>query len=97
MPQPAPPGPAPVHASYRWPNDFVVDWKMYFVPDPSDTPPYYPLPKTAYNVTRGRTWYHIVDAAKDVRNMRESYYDYCIPVFGDPTVRYLSYIHAIHH
>jgi hypothetical protein len=59
---------------------------MYFVPEQSDSPPYYPLPKTAYNVTRGQTWYHVIDARRGLINMRESYYDYCIPVFGDPTV-----------
>jgi hypothetical protein len=57
MEQPPPPTPTSGH-SHVWPNQFIVDWKFYFVPDDSDAPPYDPLPTTPYNVTLGRTYYY---------------------------------------
>lgn len=79
-----PPAPAPSsNNTHVWPNNFIVDWKFYFVPDDSDTPPYLPLPTTPYNVTTGRTYYHN-DPVTGVRNMKEVYDEYCIPVFGNP-------------
>ena len=62
----------------------MVDWKFYFVPDNNDAPPYTPDPKSPFNVTTGRTYYHH-NATTGLANMRESYDEYCIPVFGDPT------------
>ncbi len=56
MEQPVAPAPYSGN-SHTWPAHFIVDWKMYFVADDFDTPPYNPLPKTAYNVTNGRTYY----------------------------------------
>jgi hypothetical protein len=57
MEQPPAPGPSS-NNSHVWPNQFVVDWKFYFVPDDSDAPPYLPYPTTPYNVTNGRTYYY---------------------------------------
>eukprot|EP00604_Paraphysomonas_vestita_P002380 CAMPEP_0174820604 /NCGR_PEP_ID=MMETSP1107-20130205/4536_1 /TAXON_ID=36770 /ORGANISM="Paraphysomonas vestita, Strain GFlagA" /LENGTH=223 /DNA_ID=CAMNT_0016036253 /DNA_START=236 /DNA_END=907 /DNA_ORIENTATION=- len=82
MEQPEPPTPSS-NNSHTWPNQFIVDWKFYFVPDDSDTPPYNPLPTTPYNVTNGRTYYYNNDETGE-RNMKEEYYQYCIPVFGNP-------------
>ncbi len=62
---------------------FIVSWKFYFVADNNDVPPYTPDPKSAFNVTLGTTFYSH-DAVTGLTNMRESYYEYCIPVFGDP-------------
>jgi hypothetical protein len=58
---------------------------MYFVPDSADAPlaPYTPDPKTPFNVTVGTTYYQH-DPVTGLTNMRESYDEYCIPVFGDP-------------
>lgn len=84
MQQPPPPVPTPPHQDHVWADDFIVDWKMYFIPDEADAPPYDPLPASPYNVTNGTTFYHVVDAAKGVYNMRETYESFCIPVFGDP-------------
>lgn len=83
MVQPPPPGPSS-NKTHVWPNHFIVDWKFYFVPDDSDLPPYTPLPTTSYNVTTGRTYYYN-NPLTGVRNMKEVYDDYCIPVFGDPS------------
>jgi hypothetical protein len=82
MEQPPAPGPSS-NVTHVWPNQFVVDWKFYFVPDDSDVPPYTPLPTTPYNVTNGRTYY-FNDPETGVRNMKEVYDTYCIPVFGNP-------------
>lgn len=62
----------------------MVDWKFYFVPDNNDAPPYTPDPTTPFNVTTGRTFY-AHNATTGLTNMRESYDEYCIPVFGDPS------------
>lgn len=79
-----PPAPAPSsNNTHIWPNNFIVDWKFYFVPDDNDVPPYLPLPTTPYNVTTGRTYYHN-DPVTGERNMKEVYDEYCIPVFGNP-------------
>jgi len=79
-----PPAPAPYSGNvHTWPSQFVVDWKFYFVPDDSDAPPYTPLPKTDYNVTTGKSYYYNNEAT-GVRNMKEVYDQYCIPVFGNP-------------
>ena len=83
--QPAPPVPTPPLQDHVWASDFIVDWKMYFVPNQTDTPPYAPLPTSPYNVTRGTTYYHVVDAVQELFNMRETYESFCIPVLGDPT------------
>jgi hypothetical protein len=56
MIQPSPPTPYSNH-THIWPNQFIVEWEFYFVPDDSDIPPYNPLPSTPYNVTHGRTYY----------------------------------------
>jgi hypothetical protein len=66
------------------PDSFTMEWLMYFVPDANDVPPYFPFPTTPYNVTSGRTYYQIVDKDNGIRNMKEVYDEYCIPVFGDP-------------
>jgi hypothetical protein len=84
MKQPPPPVPTPPLQDHVWASSFIVDWNMYFVPDEADAPPYNPLPKTAFNVTRGTTYYHVVDEATGLRNMKETYETFCIPVFGDP-------------
>jgi len=84
MPQPPP----PVNTStveHVWPNNFIVQWSFVFVPDDSDAPPYTPLPRTPFNMTTGRTYYHEIDPVRGLRNMREQYDSFCIPVFGDPT------------
>jgi len=60
---------------------FTVEWKFYFVPDDSDVPPYTPYPTTPYNVTNGRSYYYNNEET-GVRNMKEVYDTYCIPVFG---------------
>ena len=57
-----------------------MDWDMYFIPNISFAPPYPLLPATPMNVTRGKTYYHVVNS--EVRSMRETYDSYCIPVFG---------------
>eukprot|EP00005_Dracoamoeba_jomungandri_P003577 CAMPEP_0174259334 /NCGR_PEP_ID=MMETSP0439-20130205/8168_1 /TAXON_ID=0 /ORGANISM="Stereomyxa ramosa, Strain Chinc5" /LENGTH=238 /DNA_ID=CAMNT_0015343165 /DNA_START=178 /DNA_END=894 /DNA_ORIENTATION=+ len=82
MKQPAPPGPVQ-NNTHDWPDAFIVDWSMYFVPDENDEPPYTPYPKTSYNVTTGKTYYFT--DANGVHNMKEVYDEYCIPVFGDPS------------
>ena len=83
MKQPDAPGPAPTQA-HEWPEQFIVDWKFYFLMDEADKPPYASgAPSSPHNVTKGTTWYQVVNS--EVRNMRESYESYCIPVFGDPT------------
>lgn len=82
MEQPAAPGPS-LNKTHVWPSQFVVQWNFYFVPDESDAPPYTPLPKTAHNTTTGRSYY-FNDEATGVRNMKEEYDEYCIPVFGNP-------------
>jgi hypothetical protein len=69
MEQPPAPGPYS-NNSHVWPNQFIVDWKFYFVPDDSDVPPYTPLPTTPYNVTTGRTYYYNNPTTGD-RNMKE--------------------------
>lgn len=56
MEQPEPPAPSS-NKTHIWPSQFIVDWDFYFVPDDSDVPPYTPLPKTPYNVTKGKTFY----------------------------------------
>lgn len=54
-----PPAPMPSsNKTHVWPNQFMVDWEFYFVPDDSDVPPYNPLPTTPYNRTTGRTFYY---------------------------------------
>jgi hypothetical protein len=83
MDQPPAPGPYS-NKTHVWPNQFIVDWKFFFVPDDSDAPPYTPYPKTAYNVTTGKTYYEY-NPATGQTNMKEVYDEYCIPVFGDPT------------
>eukprot|EP00164_Ancoracysta_twista_P006609 GFYU01009233.1.p1 GENE.GFYU01009233.1~~GFYU01009233.1.p1 ORF type:complete len:341 (-),score=75.81 GFYU01009233.1:47-1069(-) len=86
MVQPPPPqGSTPLpHGLLRtFPNNFVMQWTMMFVYDDADVPPYSPVPKTSFNVTTGRTFYHVID--ENTRNMREQYDKYCIPVFGDPS------------
>ncbi|KAL6048270.1 AMOP domain-containing protein [Balamuthia mandrillaris] len=86
MPQPPPPsGSVGDYHFHHWPSAFQVSWEFFFVPDDKDVPPYLPLPKTAYNRTTGRTFYQVFDESLGLRNMRESYDKYCIPVFGDPT------------
>jgi hypothetical protein len=82
MEQPPPPTPASGN-THIWPNQFIVDWRFYFVPDDGDVPPYDPLPTTPYNVTTGRTFY-FNDEVTGERNMKEEYDEYCIPVFGAP-------------
>lgn len=82
MEQPPAPGPYSNNV-HVWPNQFIVDWKFYFVPDDSDVPPYTPLPTTDYNVTNGRTYYYNNEETGE-RNMKEVYDEYCIPVFGNP-------------
>jgi len=73
-------------SSHMWPQYYTVQWIFAFVPDDNDAPPYFPLPRTPYNLTTGRTYYDdTIDPEKGVRNMREDYDKYCIPVFGDPT------------
>lgn len=80
-----PPAPGPYSGNkHVWPNQFIVDWDFYFVPDDSDTPPYLPTPKTPYNHTTGRTYYYNNPETGE-RNMKEVYDTYCIPVFGDPS------------
>jgi len=83
MDQPPAPGPS-TNNTHIWPNQFIVDWKFFFVPDDSDVPPYTPYPTTPYNVTNGRTYYQHNPATGET-NMKEVYDEYCIPVFGDPT------------
>ena len=56
MDQPPPPTPSSDNL-HVWPDQFVVDWKFYFVPDDADEPPYNPLPTTPYNMTNGKTYY----------------------------------------
>lgn len=56
---------------------------MKFVPDDKDAPPYKSgSPATAFNETRGTTFYHVTPTGT---YMRERYESFCIPVFGDPT------------
>ena len=79
-----PPAPGPYSGkTHIWPDQFIVQWKFFFVPDESDTPPYLPEPTTPYNVTAGRTYY-FNDPITGERNMKEVYDEYCIPVFGNP-------------
>ena len=62
-----------------YPDYFVMDWTMLFVPDYNDTPPYKNnTPNTPYNITYGTTYY---DITYEGGAMRESYYQRCIPVF----------------
>lgn len=87
MAQPSPPPSPGIPAhdiNHTWPEQFSVQWKFYFVPDDSDTPPYTPDPKTPFNVTTGSTFYYH-NATLGLSNMREVYEQYCIPVFGDPS------------
>ena len=56
MDQPPPPTPSSDNV-HVWPDQFMVDWKFYFVADDADEPPYNPLPTTPYNVTNGKTYY----------------------------------------
>jgi hypothetical protein len=84
MPQPPPPKNTST-TQHTWPSAFVVQWYFTFSIDDDDAPPYYPFPKTPFNFTTGRSYYHEIDADNEIRNMRESYDNYCIPVFGDPT------------
>eukprot|EP00052_Salpingoeca_macrocollata_P034191 m.10791 g.10791 ORF g.10791 m.10791 type:complete len:285 (-) comp6093_c0_seq1:216-1070(-) len=86
MVQPAPPaGSQPPTKTHLWPDAFMVDWEFSFVPDNTDAPPYNPLPTSPYNITKGRTFYHALDDEAGLRNMRETYDSFCIPVFGDPS------------
>lgn len=88
MEQPAALGPAPTHALYRYPNNFVHEWRMFFIPDETDTPPYGDnnlVPRTAYNVTTGRTYYTVVDAEKEIYSMQETFDQFCVPLFFDLT------------
>ena len=55
------------------PLQFSVQWKFYFVPDDSDTPPYTPDPKTPFNVTTGSTFYYH-NATSGLSNMREVHF-----------------------
>lgn len=83
MPQPPPPVNSSV-GTHIWPEYFIVQWFFAFVPDDSDSPPYYPLPSSPYNITTGRTYYHDYNPELGLRNMREQYDSYCIPVFFAP-------------
>lgn len=85
MKQPKPPASPFRHARHEWPTEFIVDWNMYFVMDNDDAPPYFPSPTSPYNVTSGTTYYSH-DPVTGLASMRETYNEYCIPVFGDPTV-----------
>jgi len=80
MPQPPPPANSTPGLIHSWPNDFIVQWTMSFIPDMSFVPPYSQPPKTPQNVTKGTTFYHVIDG--DIRNMREDYMSFCIPVFA---------------
>lgn len=65
-----------------WPNAFIVDWTMTFDADMNHTPPWGEgnPPGSHVNVTTGKTFYQVHNGK--VRSMRETYDDYCIPVFG---------------
>eukprot|EP01098_Paradermamoeba_levis_P014711 TRINITY_DN714_c0_g1_i1.p1 TRINITY_DN714_c0_g1~~TRINITY_DN714_c0_g1_i1.p1 ORF type:complete len:288 (-),score=60.02 TRINITY_DN714_c0_g1_i1:75-938(-) len=81
MAQPSPPPNSTAGRLHSWPNSFMVDWTMAFIPDMSFVPPYsYGLPKTPMNITGGRTFYQV--HSPTMTSMRETYYDYCIPVFA---------------
>jgi hypothetical protein len=86
MEQPEPPAPVDQRnvKLHRWTDEFSVDWKMYFVPDPDDEPPYVTAPKTTHTVTTGRTYYKH-DPVTGLASMKEEYDTHCIPIFPDPT------------
>jgi hypothetical protein len=67
---PAPNGTLPPTREHKIPARFTMEWSMYFVPDASDAPPYFPEPQTPFNVTTGRTYYETVDEDKGLHNMK---------------------------
>ncbi|CAF4730594.1 unnamed protein product, partial [Rotaria sp. Silwood2] len=71
-----PSGQAPIH---RWAPWFTVEWIFYYISDPTNIPPYFPVPKGNYTCTHGRTYYD--DTTSQGRCMREVYDQRCIPIF----------------
>jgi hypothetical protein len=81
MKQPLPPPNSTAASLHVWPSSYVVDWTMAFIPDMSFTPPFpYGLPNTPMNITFGTTYYEV--HTPTMRSMRETYEDFCIPVFS---------------
>lgn len=71
-----PSGQAAIH---RWAPWFTVEWIFYYVFDPANIPPYFPVPKGNFTFTHGRTYYD--DTTSHGRCMREVYDERCIPIF----------------
>lgn len=79
--QPPPPDGSTAGELHTWPDVFVVEWTMAFDPNMSHAPPWgEAAPPGVVNITTGKTFYHVIDS--EVRSMRETYDDFCIPVFG---------------
>jgi hypothetical protein len=67
---------APIH---RWAPWFSVEWTFYYISDPANIPPYFPVPQGNFTFTHGRTYYD--DTTSHGRCMREIYDTRCIPIF----------------
>ncbi len=86
MPQPEPPSNSTAGKIHTWPNAFVVDWTMTFDQNMENTPPWGTSNPggSGVNITHGRTFYEVTNRGRSslVVSMRETYRDFCIPVFG---------------
>ena len=89
MVQPSPPENSTSGTIHTWPDAFVVDWTMTFDFNMNNTPPWGPTNPggSDVNITRGHTFYHVhgpddTEEGAFITSMRETYEDFCIPVFG---------------
>lgn len=69
---------APIH---RWAPWYTVSWTFYYISDPANIPPYFPIPQGNFTTTLGRTYFD--DTTSHGRCMREVYDSRCIPIFFD--------------
>lgn len=65
-------------------EQFKMDWKMYFVANNDDPPPYNSSsgPSSPYNYTLGTTWYDFKYNNGKGAALREQYKSKCIPIFS---------------